>query len=200
RYLTNASSGRMGRALAIAALEAGHDVVVVSGPIDIEYPAAADVLYVETTEEMLKRCEVEFQLCDGVIGAAAPCDYRPVRIEPQKIAKTGDPLVLHLIETPDVVATLGASKAPDQWVIGFALETEDPRFRALAKMQRKNCDLMVVNGPDAINSAENSVEVMLPDGQVIAQFSGGKQAVAHGILDVVQQRLIVPFSKGLGPR
>src|SRR5919109_1600409 len=110
RYLTNASSGRMGRALAEAALALGHEVVIVSGPVEVEYPPEATVVSVVSTEEMLTAAAMEFERCDGLIGAAAPCDYRPVRVEPNKIPKTGLPVDLHLIETDDVVATLGAKK------------------------------------------------------------------------------------------
>src|SRR5688500_10517055 len=92
RYLTNASSGRMGRALAEAALALGHKVVVVSGPVNLEYPASAEVRWVVTTDDLLAACQEIFPACDGVIGAAAPCDYRPVRVEERKIAKTGEGL------------------------------------------------------------------------------------------------------------
>ncbi len=107
RFLSNASSGRMGQALAAAALARGHGVTVVSGPVEVDYPAGADVISVVTTDEMLAAAKDVFAQCDGLIGVAAPCDYRPVRVQDQKIAKTGQPLVLHLIETPDIVATLG---------------------------------------------------------------------------------------------
>ena len=107
RYLTNASSGRMGCALADAALGLGHEVVIVSGPVEVDYPAGARVVPVVSTEEMLAAAACEFEHCDGLIAAAAPCDYRPERVEDHKIAKTGQPLELHLIETEDVAATLG---------------------------------------------------------------------------------------------
>lgn len=190
RYLTNASSGRMGQSLAQAAIERGHQVVVVSGPVEIEYPQSATVIPVISTEEMLNASRAAFSNCDGLIGVAAPCDYRPVRVEEQKIAKTGHPLVLHLIETPDIVATLGAEKKASQWVVGFALETQDARFRAIVKMQRKSCDLMVVNGPDAMNAFDNRVEVMIPAGEVIATLAGPKVDVARGIFTEIQSRLI----------
>ena len=137
RFLSNASSGRMGCALAEAALAAGHRVTVVSGPVEVEYPSAAEVIPVVSTDEMLVAAKHAFARCDGLIGVAAPCDYRPVRVHDQKITKTGQPLVLHLIETPDIVATLGMHKRPDQWVVGFALETEDHRFRAIRKLEQK---------------------------------------------------------------
>lgn len=194
RYLTNASSGRMGRALAEAALAAGHEVVVVSGPVEIEYPAAARVMPVTSTEEMLDACRREFPNCDGLIGVAAPCDYRPMRIEEHKIAKTGAPLELHLIETPDIVATLGQEKADQgthQWLVGFALETDDRRFRALTKLIKKNCDLIVLNGPEAMNAATNNVEILDRSGEVVASFAGSKDDVARKIFEVVNERLIV---------
>jgi phosphopantothenoylcysteine decarboxylase/phosphopantothenate--cysteine ligase len=189
RYLTNASSGRMGRALAEAALALGHDVVVVSGPVEVVYPTAARVMPVVSTEEMLAAAAAEFETCDGLIGAAAPCDYRPVRVESHKIAKTGQPIDLHLVETDDVVATLGQRKGR-RWVVGFALETEDHRLRALAKLEQKCCDLMVSNGPTAISALDNEVEVLTPSGEVIASLEGSKEKVAAGILAIVQQRLI----------
>jgi phosphopantothenoylcysteine decarboxylase/phosphopantothenate--cysteine ligase len=189
RYLTNASSGRMGRALCEAALELGHQVVVVSGPVDLSYPTDAEVLKVVSTEEMLDVCRRVFPQCDGLIGAAAPCDYRPRQVEASKIAKTGQPLLLELIETDDVVATLGAEKR-HQWMVGFALETDDRRLRALAKLEKKSCDLMVLNGPDAMHSAENSVEIIDGQGTVIETYAGAKEQVARDILQVIQHRLI----------
>jgi phosphopantothenoylcysteine decarboxylase/phosphopantothenate--cysteine ligase len=190
RYLTNASSGRMGRALAEAAIEFGHEVVVVSGPVTVNYPADAKVQNIVSTEELLAVCRELFPTCDGVIGAAAPCDYRPVRVEERKIAKTGEPLVLNLVETPDVMATLGASKRPDQWLVGFALETDDQRFRALTKLQRKSCNLMVLNGPAAMDATDNQVELLDKSGAVVSSFAGSKEQVGREILRVIQQRLI----------
>jgi phosphopantothenoylcysteine decarboxylase / phosphopantothenate---cysteine ligase len=191
RYLTNASSGRMGKALAEAALALGHEVVVVSGPVEIEYPDAAHVIPVISTDDMLAVAAREFDRCDGLIGAAAPCDYRPVRVESHKIAKTGQPVDLHLIETDDVVAALGARKA-GRWVVGFALETEDHRLRALAKLERKHCDLVVSNGSAAIASPDNTVEILAPNCEVLASLTGPKEEVATAILQLIHDRLIAP--------
>jgi phosphopantothenoylcysteine decarboxylase/phosphopantothenate--cysteine ligase len=190
RYLTNASSGKMGKALADAAIDAGHDVVIVSGPVEVAYPGSAKVIDVVSTEEMFAACQQVFRDCDGVIGVAAPCDYRPVRVESQKIAKTGQPLELNLIETEDVIAALGAAKRPDQWAVGFALETTDPRLRALAKLEKKHCNLMVLNGPDAMNAETNHVEIIAPDGTVIETIAGAKEEVGRAIFAVIQARLI----------
>lgn len=190
RYLTNASSGRMGAALAACALELGHTVTIVSGPVEVEYPKAARVVPVITTQEMLAAATAEFAAADGLIGVAAPCDYQPQRVESQKIQKTGGPLVLHLIETPDIVATLGAAKLPHQWCVGFALESEDAHFRAITKMQKKSCDLMVVNGPDAMNSLNNRIDLLNRTGEVLSQFAGPKTAVATHIMQTIERLLI----------
>jgi len=191
RYLTNASSGRMGRALAEAALAAGHEVTIVSGPVDVAYPPAAKVIDVVSTEEMLSAAQEAFTECDGVIGVAAPCDYRPRRVEPGKITKTGQPLELELIETPDVVATLGAAKT-HQWLVGFALETDDQRLRALAKLEKKSCDLMVLNGPEAMHAANTQVEVIDRNGAVLDVYAGTKEQVAAALFHLIEKRLIRP--------
>ncbi len=181
----------MGRALVEAALRLGHEVVLVSGPVDIEYPEGIELIPVVSTEEMLAASREAFASCDGLIGAAAPCDYRPVRVESNKIAKTGDPLELQLIETDDIVATLAVEKE-DKWVVGFALETEDHRLRALAKLEKKSCDLMVLNGPEAMHSLENSVEVLNPAGDVIGSYEGSKEQVAIGIFEMIERELVSP--------
>ncbi len=176
--------------LAQAALELGHEVIVVSGPVNISYPEGAKIEWITSTEELLERCVKLFPECDGAIGAAAPCDYRPVKVAETKISKTGGPLVLELIETPDVMAELGKHKRDDQWLVGFALETDDQRFKALTKMQKKSCDLMVLNGPAAMDALENDVELLNPQGELLARLMGSKQDVTRGILKIVQERLI----------
>lgn len=190
RYLSNASSGRMGSCLAQAAIDLGHDVVVISGPVSLQYPRAAHVVWTESTEEMLEISQREFLRCDGCIGAAAPCDYRPVYVSPEKLSKTGEPLVLHLVETPDVIATLGQNKQSGQWVVGFALETEDRRFRSIIKLEKKHCDLMISNGPAAINSDRNSVELIDCNGNLLRLIEGRKEEVARQLLLEIDARLI----------
>jgi len=190
RYITNASSGRMGAALARAVLDAGHEVVIVSGPVVVDYPVEAEVHQVITTDEMLeKSCEL-FTRCEGAIGAAAPCDYMPRHVQSQKISKTGKPLRIELVETSDVVATLGQRKRPGQWVVGFALETEDQRFRAIIKLERKHCDLMVSNGPAAIDADHNEVELLDASGEVLASIDGTKPFVAERLIAEISSRLI----------
>lgn len=190
RYLTNASSGMMGQALTQAAADDGHEVIVVTGPVELEYAGASQVIQVVSTEEMLAAATDAFALCDGLIGVAAPCDYRPVQVQDQKISKTGAPLVLHLIETPDIVATLGAAKRTNQWVVGFALETEDHRFRAIRKLEQKSCDLIVLNSPTAMNSPDTQVEILNKAGRVLLSVSGSKRTVATRILETIRRDLV----------
>lgn len=180
----------MGACLTTAALQLGHEVILITGPVQIEYPPATKIIEVVSTEDMLQASIAEFENCDGLIGAAAPCDYRPIEVADHKLRKTGEVLELKLIETPDVVATLGKRKRSEQWTVGFALETEDARFRALMKLERKSCDLVVLNGVAAINSAENEVEIIEPGGSVIDSFAGSKPQVAQQILALIQLRLI----------
>jgi phosphopantothenoylcysteine decarboxylase/phosphopantothenate--cysteine ligase len=190
RYLTNASSGQMGAALAKAAIEFEHEVLIVSGPVMVDYPSEARVIPIVTTQELLEVCQREFADCDGAIGAAAPCDYQPRQVQTEKIMKTGLPIILELIETPDVIATLGQRKRPGQWLVGFALETDDRHFRSIVKLQKKHCDLMVNNGPEAINSSRNQIELIEPTGTVLERIEGDKLTVALQIMRWINKRLI----------
>lgn len=176
--------------MAESAIELGHEVIIISGPVQVAYPGEATVIPVVTTQEMLKVACDAFQECDGAIGAAAPCDYQPMEVATQKISKTGEPLRLHLVETPDVIATLGQRKRPDQWVVGFALETEDQHFRAIVKLERKLCDLMVSNGPEAIDAECNRVDLLNPAGKVLVTLEGSKRAVAKSLMREITARLV----------
>lgn len=180
----------MGAALVAAVVEAGHRAVIVSGPVDVDYPPEAEVHRVVSTDELLKTCRRLFPDCDGLIAAAAPCDYRPPSVAPQKIHKTGGPLRLELVETPDVVAALAADKKQGQWIVAFALETEDPLKSALEKMRRKRCDMIVVNGPGAVQSSDTEVEMLERSGGSLGRFSGDKNSVAREIINAINRHLI----------
>jgi len=189
RYLSNASSGRMGCAVAQAALEAGHEVVIVSGPVEIAYPAQARVIWVVSTEQMCQACLAEFDQCDGVIAVAAPCDYRPLRKAKHKLRKTGSGRLLRLVETPDILAHLAAKKR-HQWMVGFALETENARQRAWRKLAQKDCDLMVVNGPAAMHAEQTQIDIIDRQGHVAASLLGPKRIVARQLFQIISDRLI----------
>ena len=190
RYISNASSGRMGCCLAEAFIDLGHEVVVVSGPVAIDYPPQATVVPVVSTEDMLAAAAEEFANCQGMVGVAAPCDYRPVVVAESKIKKSGGRIQIELVETPDVVAFLGSKKRDDQWTVGFALETDDAHFRAITKLHRKNCDLVVLNGVTAIDSVETSIEVFDPTGEIVLTAAGAKLEIAKLIAHKIQTELI----------
>ncbi len=190
RYLTNASSGRMAAALAAAALARGHEVTIVSGPVHVAYPPAARVIPVVTTAEMLAAALEELPRCDGVIAAAAPCDFEPVRKVSGKIPRVGDGLTLELRPTPDVIATL-ARKAPRrQWFVAFALEPGADPKRAFAKIEAKRCDLIVVNDLTAMEGTETAVTVYDRRHAAVGSRAGSKRAVAGWLVRLFEACLM----------
>lgn len=188
RYLSNASSGQMGYALARSAIQAGHQVALVSGPVTLAPPEGCEVYQVETTAEMFAQCEKLFADCDGVIGTAAVCDYQIKTRKAGKIAKTGEAITLELVETIDVLAELGTQKG-NRWVMGFALESQDARFNAVRKLYSKKCDAIVLNGVSAIGSSENYVEVIDQSQDIVATYSGEKSQVADSLIAWIQENI-----------
>ena len=180
----------MGAALAQAALDEGHEVLLVSGPVLVDYPAEAVVTKVETTQQMLDACLAEYPHCDGVICAAAPCDYQPVEVRQEKMAKTGETLSLELTETPDIAAALGNTKQGKQWLVAFALETSHHNERAAVKLKKKNGDMIIVNGPAAMDAANTSVEVLAANGQSYGCYDGPKSSVAKDLLRIIGIKLM----------
>jgi phosphopantothenoylcysteine decarboxylase/phosphopantothenate--cysteine ligase len=154
----------------------------------VAYPPSVELMKVVSTPEMLDACRKVFSGCDGLIAAAAPCDYQPATVSPQKIHKSGAPLRLELVETPDIVASLAGQKGP-RWIVAFALETGDRRARAMQKLTRKNCDLIVVNGPGSLDSPDASIEILDRSGRLLVALSADKRRVADGILRVIQREL-----------
>lgn len=189
RYLTNASSGRMARAIAQAALARGHDVTIVSGPVHVEYPRGARVIPVMTTTEMLAASLAELSTCDGVIAAAAPCDFEPVRRAAGKIPRRGTGLTLRLKPTTDVIATLAARSKKRQWFVAFALEPgADPR-RAFEKIEAKRCDLIVVNDVSALEAAKTAVTVYDRSHARVGGKTGTKPTVATWLVTLIEKKL-----------
>lgn len=188
RYLSNASSGRMGYAVAQAALDAGHQVILVTGPVDLVPPTGCDVRHVVTTGQMKEAAVSAFPDCDGVIAAAAVCDYTPLQRRPGKMTKTGGPISIELIETDDVLAELGARRE-HRWVVGFALEAENARENALQKLRAKNCDVVVLNSPQAIGADTNDVQLLGSDGGTRAHWSGRKAEIAAELIAWIEQHL-----------
>ncbi|MFM8286532.1 MAG: phosphopantothenoylcysteine decarboxylase [Planctomycetaceae bacterium] len=181
RFLTNASSGRMGHAIADAALAAGHQVVLVRGPVSLPPVAGCRQIDVETTREMWDACAGEWPDCDGLIATAAVCDYRPRDRARGKLKKTGSGLRLDLVETEDILASLAARKGP-RFVVGFALEVAADRSNAVTKLRSKNCDAIVLNAPSALNGLMTQVELIVPPARTIGTWSGSKRDVADRLI------------------
>lgn len=195
RYLTNASSGRMAKALAAAALARGHEVTIVSGPVQIAYPRKARVIPVVTTAEMLAAAVAELPQCDGVIAAAAPCDFEPVRRSAGKIPRTGAGLTLQLGPTTDVIATLARRQRPGQWFVAFALEPgADPR-RAFEKITAKRCDLIVVNDVTALEADATAVAVYDSRHAHVGSKRASKRAVAGWLVRLIESHLVAKRSR-----
>lgn len=190
RFLTNASSGRMAAALAQAALAAGHEVTIVSGPVQLRYPTAARVIPVITTREMLDASLAELPSVEGVVATAAPCDFEPVRRVAGKIPRQGDGLTLELAPTPDVIATLARKSVSRQWFVAFALEPgADPR-RAFQKIEAKRCDLIVVNDVTAIEGTHTAVTVYDRSHAAVGSKAGTKRVVATWLIRLFTTRLM----------
>ena len=144
RYITNFSSGKMGYALAEEAVKLGADVILVSGPVSLAPPARVKVLQVESAREMYETVLAHFPETDIIIKTAAVADYRPKSVASQKLKKKTDTLVIELEKTVDILAELGKRKQ-QQFLVGFAAETENIEENAKEKLRKKNLDLIVVN-------------------------------------------------------
>jgi len=145
RFIGNRSSGRMGRAIALEALVRGAVVTVVSGPAETPMPYGAELIPVETASQMAEAVISRANDADIIIGAAAVADYRVEQAASKKLKHKGEPLVLSLVENPDILAEVGARKREGQIVVGFAAETDDLLANASAKLKKKGLDLIVAN-------------------------------------------------------
>ena len=144
RYLSNRSSGKMGYALARAAMRRGAEVTLVSGPTALEPPAGARVIAVTTAAEMRDAVLREFTHCTGIVMAAAVTDYRPVTVADRKIKRGKAQVELRLEPNPDILSELGRQK-DGKFLIGFAAETEELTANAEKKLRGKNLDMIVAN-------------------------------------------------------
>jgi phosphopantothenoylcysteine decarboxylase/phosphopantothenate--cysteine ligase len=189
RYISNRSSGKMGYAIAQAARDRGANVVLVSGPTELQFASA---IRVRTTEEMHRAVLENSVDADVVIKAAAPLDYRPRTVAPQKIKKTKGDLTLHLQPTTDILRELGQHKN-GKVLVGFAAETENHVQHGLEKLKGKNLDLIVINpasGPDsAFDSDMNHATLIDASGRIEEIPLVTKRVMADKILDRVVQLL-----------
>ena len=145
RFIGNRSTGKMGYALAAACAEAGAEVMLVSGPTALPCPAAVNRIMVESAEEMYQASMQYWYSAQIGIFSAAVADYKPAKVADQKIKKASADLHIELTPTLDILAHAGQTKKAGQFLVGFALETENEKDNAKGKLVRKNADLIVLN-------------------------------------------------------
>jgi len=182
RFISNASSGKMGYELAKAALKAGHNVTLITAPVAQEPPSTAELVKVETAAQMFEAVKKHFARCDCLIMAAAVADYTPVRSARTKLKKTDRNLTVKLKPTPDILKWAGQNKKKNQILVGFALEDKAIRTRAERKLKEKNLDMVVANTPAVIGAAESAVHVKHRDGPWIEFRRAAKNIIARRVI------------------
>jgi phosphopantothenoylcysteine decarboxylase/phosphopantothenate--cysteine ligase len=191
RYISNRSSGKMGYAIAEAALAAGHEVVLISGPVNLAPPRRAKLVYVSTSDEMFDAVDRHAENCDVCILCAAVADYKPAKVSPVKIKKRAGNLSLDLVPTRDILDSLGRRQHRRFLLVGFAAETNDVEQNAVTKLRAKNCDIIVANDVSSANSAmesdANEVTVLFQNGE--------RKKISRAQKEIIARELVNFFSK-----
>ena len=189
RYLSNRSSGKMGYAIAEAAIAAGHEVILISGPVDLDPPRDAELVSVSTSDEMFDAVHEHLKDRDVLVMCAAVADYKPKQVSKTKIKKRDASLSLELAPTRDILASL--PKQDRQYlVVGFAAETENVEANARKKLQEKNCDIVVANdvsrADSGMESDENEVTILFRDGEKKTISRAPKTNVARELIKIFE--------------
>ena len=186
RYLTNHSTGKMGYALAKAAMLRGAEVTLVSAPTNLTAPLSVELVPVVSAQDMFEAVESRFDNTDILIMAAAVADYRPKEFVDHKIKKKEGDNSLELARTTDILGTLGARKRADQFICGFSMETENLLENSAQKLKKKHLDMIAANNlrtqGAGFGTETNVVTLIRPDGMVELPLMS-KLEVAHRILD-----------------
>jgi phosphopantothenoylcysteine decarboxylase/phosphopantothenate--cysteine ligase len=165
RFLTSGSTGSMGYAVARAAAVAGHEVILVTGPVSLPPPDGVTTVPVVSALEMRDAVLERFPGVDAVVMVAAVADYRPAERIRGKRKKTEGPWDLRLVRNPDILAELGRRRGR-QLLVGFALEAEDGEANARKKLREKNCDAIVLDSPATVGAESSDFAILTRDGQV----------------------------------
>lgn len=190
RFIGNHSSGKMGYDIAIEAASQGAEVILVSGPthLTLEHPSI-QMVRVQTAEQMYDACHKVFAEVDAVVAAAAVADYRPKHVSDQKMKKNNEDLTIQLEKNPDILASLGALKK-QQFLVGFALETQDEINYAKDKIRKKNLDLIVLNSLNdegaGFGKPTNKVTFIDKDFTILPQELKSKEMVAKDIIQKIK--------------
>jgi phosphopantothenoylcysteine decarboxylase / phosphopantothenate---cysteine ligase len=190
RYISNRSSGKMGYAIAEAALEAGHDVMLISGPVFIETPHNAKLISVSTSDEMFEAVHRHADKSEICVLCAAVADYKPVRASQTKIKKRSAKFSLDLVPTRDILDSLGHRQDRQFFLVGFAAETNNVEENAAQKLREKKCDIMVANDVSGANSAMesdvNEVTILFQNGERQKISRAPKKIVARELVKIFQ--------------
>ena len=189
RFISNASSGRMGYALARAALRAGHKVTLITTPTTQRLPSGAKVVEVETAAQMFEAVKKGFEICNCLIMAAAVSDYTPARPAKTKIKKSNKSLTLKLKTTADILKWAGKHKRKKQIVVGFALEDKNLRHNAEIKLKEKNLDMIIANTSAAIGAEKSTVQIKTPDCKWLRLPTTTKNTIAVQIIRKIESIL-----------
>jgi phosphopantothenoylcysteine decarboxylase / phosphopantothenate---cysteine ligase len=185
RYISNRSSGKMGYAIAEAALDAGHDVILISGPVNLRPPRNAQFISVSTSDEMfvaVHRHSVDSDVC---VLCAAVADYKPAEVSPVKIKKRAGRMSLELIPTRDILASLGECEHRQFLLVGFAAETDHVEQNGAKKLREKHCDIIVANDARVgMESDENELLVLCRDGETQTFSRAPKKILAHELVKI----------------
>jgi len=186
RFISNASTGKMGYALARAAIKAGHKVTLITAPLPLKPPPKAKTLTVETSKQMFQAVKDHFDKCDCLIMAAAVSDYTPTQPSKTKIKKENTDLTIKLKPTKDILKWAGKNKKT-QLIAGFALEDRAIRKNAERKLIEKNMDMIIANTPAAIASDKIAVQVKIPTAAWTKLPQATKLSIAKRIVHLIEK-------------
>ena len=185
RYISNRSSGKMGYAIAEAALDVGHDVILISGPVNLDPPRNTKFISVSTSDEMFEAVRRYTDESDVCVLCAAVADYKPAQVSPVKIKKSAAPFSLELIPARDILASLGRRQNRKFLLVGFAAETDHLEANAAKKLREKNCDIIVANDARiGMESDENELLILFRDGEVRTFSRAPKKILARELVKI----------------
>jgi phosphopantothenoylcysteine decarboxylase/phosphopantothenate--cysteine ligase len=192
RYISNHSSGKMGYALAQAAVDAGARTILISGPTSLQAPEHVSRVDVVSAEDMYKASMSALEDCDIFIASAAVADFRPVDASQQKIKKTGqDTMTIEMVKNPDIVASVAGVDNPP-FVVGFAAETQNCIEYAKGKLQKKKLNMIIANdvsSPDIGFNSDNNVVTVVTDSEEVALPEASKSQLAREIIQSIVKQL-----------
>ena len=199
RYISNRSSGKMGYAIAEAALTEGHDATLISGPAVVEPPRNANLIPVSTSDEMFEAVHRYADKCDICVLCAAVADYKPANVSSTKIKKRGAKFSLELIPTRDILDSLGQKQDRQFVLVGFAAETNHVEENAAKKLRAKSCDIIVANdvsGADSgMESDVNEVIILFRNGEKTRISGAPKKTIARELVKIFSNFATKTFDK-----